>query len=274
MAAAISLPTLRRLLGARMEPRGVALVAAPAGAVALLVSAAVHVQQLVTIFHSVPGIGPLFAADAVASTVIAILLLRTRTRIAAGAGALVSASALAGLALSSMVGLFGWKEEVLRGPVVVAIVAEVVAFATLAPLVLPRPPRVELRPRTVAAAGLVAIASLHLAAAGPEWGDTRTVFWLFIGLACIAFAVAGRLALGLDRWAWRAVLMLALLPAAGYLLSRAMAVPGDPGDVGDWLNPLGVAALAVEAPLAVLAASRVARGPARERPRSTVAEMA
>ena len=30
---------------------------------------------------------------------------------------------------------------------------------------------------------LLAIAGLHIAAAGPEWGDTRGVFWLFTGLA-------------------------------------------------------------------------------------------
>ena len=46
------------------------------GAAALLVAAAVHVAQLVSIFHAVPWIGPLFAADAVASTAIAIALLR------------------------------------------------------------------------------------------------------------------------------------------------------------------------------------------------------
>ena len=91
------------------------------GAAALLVAAAVHVAQLVSIFHAVPWIGPLFAADAVASTVIAIALFGSHWRVAAALGALVSASALAGLAFSSTVGLFGWQETLLRPSVQIAI---------------------------------------------------------------------------------------------------------------------------------------------------------
>lgn len=253
----------RRLLSARMEPRGVALVAAPVGAVALLASAAIHVQQLVTIFHAVPGIGPLFAADAVTATAIAVVVVVTRARLAAAAGALVSAAALAGLAASSTVGVLGWKEAALRPPVVWAIVAEVAAFAVLAPLALPRPRRGTIPPRAVAAAGLAASAGLHLVAAGPEWDDARVVFWLFIALACGCLALVLRLAAGLDRWAWPAVLALAVLPAVGYVLSRAVALPGDRGDAGAWMTPLGLAALAVEVPLALLAVAALVR---RRRP--------
>jgi hypothetical protein len=224
-----------------------------AGAAALLVGAAVHVAQLVSIFHAVPWIGPLFGADAVASTAVAVALLTTRGRLAPAAGALVSAGALAGLALSSTVGLFGWHEATLRPSVVTAIAAELVAVATLAPLALPAPPPLAFGRRTAAAAGLVAIAVLHVAAAGDEWADARGVFWLFIGLAAVCLALAARLALGLDRWAWPAVLGLAVLPIAGYVVSRTSGLPGATDDIGDWGNRLGLATLAVEAVLVALA---------------------
>jgi len=248
------------------------------GAAALLVAAAVHIAQLVSIFHAVPWIGPLFAADAVASTAIAIALFGSHWRVAAALGALVSASALAGLGLSSTVGLFGWQETLLRPSVQIAIGSELVAFATLAPLAFPAPARARVLPRVLAATGLVAVAGLHIAAAGDEWGDTRGIFWLFMALAAVSLSLAVRLAFGLDRWAWAAVASVAGAAIVGYVLSRFTGLPGATDDIGDWANPLGLAALAVEAaliPLAVLvlrsrdsriAAERpLASGPARPR---------
>jgi hypothetical protein len=223
------------------------------GAVALLVGAAVHVAQLVSIFHAVPWIGPLFAADAVVSTGVAVALLATRGRVAAIAGVLVSAGALVGLAVSSTVGLFGWQEATLRPSVVTAIAAELVAVAALAPLSLPAPSRIARMWRAQAGAGLVAVAVLHVAAAGDEWGDARGVFWLFMALAGACLALASRLALGLDRWAQPAVLGLGLVPIAGFVVSRTTGLPGATDDVGDWANSLGLAALVVEAALVVLA---------------------
>ncbi|HEX5617982.1 MAG TPA: hypothetical protein VFX51_06155 [Solirubrobacteraceae bacterium] len=221
-----------------------------AGAAALLVGAAVHAAQLVSIFHAVPWVGPLFGADVVVSTAVAVALLATRGRLAPAAGAAVSAGALAGLAVSSTVGLFGWQEATLRPAVVIAIAAELAAVAALAPLALPAPPsRAGLVWRAVAGTGLVAIAALHIAAAGDEWGDTRGVFWLFMTLAGVCLAVAARLAIGLDRWARPVVLALALVPIAGYVVSRTTGLPDATDDVGDWGNTLGLAALAVEAAL-------------------------
>ncbi len=225
------------------------------GAAALLVAAAVHVAQLVSIFHAVPWIGPLFAADALVSTTIAIALFGSHWRVAAALGALVSASALAGLALSSTVGLFGWQETLLRPSVEIAIGSELVAFATLAPLAFRAPASAWVVPRALAATGLVAVAVLHIAAAGDEWGDTRGIFWLFVALAAVCLALAVRLGFGLDRWAWAAVSTVAGAAIVGYVLSRTTGLPGATDDIGDWANPLGLAALAVEAaliPLAVL----------------------
>jgi len=41
--------------------------------------------------------------------------------------------------------------------------------------------------------------------------------------------------------------------AAGYILTRSVPVPGDTGDDGNWLEPLGVAALMTEVVVAILA---------------------
>jgi hypothetical protein len=246
------------MLAARIPDGRAATAAAILGAAALLVAAAVHLAQLVSIFHAVPWIGPLFAADAAASALVALAILVTRRRVAAACGALVGAGALVGLALSSTTGLLGWHEEILRSSVRLAIVSELLAVAALAPLALPAParPSARLAPRLLAGGGLAGIAVLHLAAAGDEWADARVVFWLFVGLAAVCLALAVRLAQGLDRWSWAAVWVLAAVPLAGYLASRATGLPGDTGDVGDWTNPLGLAALAVEAALIASSSAR------------------
>ena len=44
-----------------------------------------------------------------------------------------------------------------------------------------------------------------------------------------------------------------LLAAAGYILTRSVPVPGDTGDRGNWLEPLGVAALFTEGIVIILA---------------------
>ena len=254
MTALTRINDARGPLVARVPAGRSASAALITGAGALLVSAAIHLQQLTSIFHAVPGMGPLFAADAAASSAIALLLLLTRSRVAAAAGALVSAGALAGLALSSTVGLLGWVEAALRPPVVWAIAAEVVAVATLAPLAVPTPlvARAANRARTLAVVALIGVAGVHAAAAGEEWTDARGVFWMFVALIAASLAMAVRMAFGLDRWAWRAVLALAVLPTAGYVLTRTTGVPGDRGDVGAWVSAFGIAALALQAALAGL----------------------
>jgi len=239
-----------------------------AGAAALLVGAAVHAAQLVSIFHAVPWVGPLFGADVVVSTAIALALLTTRGRLAPAAGAVVSAGALAGLALSSTAGIFGWHEATLRPAVVIAIAAELIAVGTLAPLALPAPPAVTRRWRAAAGAGLVAVAVLHVAAAGDEWDDARGVFWLFMALAGVCLALAGRLAIGRDRWAAGAVLGLALAAIAGYVMSRTTGLPGATDDIGDWGNAFGLAALGVEATLVALAMPQVTLSTSSTRVRS------
>ena len=81
---------------------------------------------------------------------------------------------------------------------VIAIASELVAVAALAPLALPapRPAATAITARGLAAAGLLAIAALHVAAAGEEWADNRTIFWLFMALAAACAALALRLAQG------------------------------------------------------------------------------
>ena len=46
----------------------------------------------------------------------------------------------------------------------------------------------------------------------------------------------------------------AILQHEDRVLTRSVPVPGDPGDVGNWLEPLGVASLITEGVVVILAA--------------------
>jgi hypothetical protein len=124
--------------------RAMALPAArAAGAVALLVTGGVHYEQYtVAHFSVIPTIGSLFLLNFIAASVLGLILLlpirRTagRARLlsdaaAAMAGIGVAAGALTALMISEQTPLFGFTEQGYRLEIVIAIVAEAVAIASL-----------------------------------------------------------------------------------------------------------------------------------------------
>lgn len=102
------------------------------GAVMLVVEAAVHVQQFVSLFHAVRWIGPLFLANSAACIGTVAGLAQKRSRpLAALAGIGISAGALGSLVLSYGPGLFGWMEGGWRTALSVALVSELGAVLAL-----------------------------------------------------------------------------------------------------------------------------------------------
>jgi hypothetical protein len=102
------------------------------GAVALAGEAAVHVQQYISVIHTVRWIGPLFLVNAAACAVVVLGLAVPRTRVlAALAGVVTSALALASLVVSYGRGLFGWYEAGFRTPLAWAVVTETGAVILL-----------------------------------------------------------------------------------------------------------------------------------------------
>jgi hypothetical protein len=78
-----------------------------------------------------------------------------------------------------------------------------------------------------------------------------------MALAAVCAALGLRLAQGDDRRTWAAVSAIAATTLAGYVLSRTTGLPGARDDIGDWANPLGLAALAVEAALVAVAVTHL-----------------
>jgi hypothetical protein len=107
--------------------------------------------------------------------------------------------------------------------------------------------------RATAAIGLMGVGIIH---ALEIQGQLSGAAWLTAGFCLLAVAAP---ACGLWLLArpgplpWLSGGLLCLSAALGYVLTRSTPMPGDAGDVGNWLEPLGVTALIVEVIVVILA---------------------
>jgi hypothetical protein len=98
---------------------------------------------------------------------------------------------------------------------------------------------------------------------------------MYVGLMLSCLFAAAALVHGNLREAWLAALALPAAAIAGFTLTRTVGLPQATEDIGNWSEPLGLAALFVEG--AVIATSAYALAvlhPVRalvRRPRSTLA---
>jgi len=108
--------------------------------------------------------------------------------------------------------------------------------------------------RAVAAIGLMTVGIIH---ALEIQGQLSGAVWLTVGFCLLAPAgtAAGLWLLARpSALAWGFSGLVCLSAAAGYILTRSVPVPGDTGDDGNWLEPLGVVALMTEIIVVILAA--------------------
>ena len=110
-------------------------------------------------------------------------------------------------------------------------------------------------PLLVLGAGLaLAIAIIHLQDQGGLLGD-QSPLWLKYGyyMVEITSTISAALIIRGKTIGWFLGLASSIGPMTGYLMSRTVGVPGDPGDVGNWGYLLGTVSLVVEGSFIVLA---------------------
>jgi hypothetical protein len=100
--------------------------------------------------------------------------------------------------------------------------------------------------RAALAVGLAGIALIHLLDSIGKYGETRYIFWLYIGLMVASLATAAAVLFTRSRAAFLAAAALAAGAIAGYVLSRTTGLPNATDDIGNWTEPLGLASLFVE----------------------------
>jgi peptidoglycan/LPS O-acetylase OafA/YrhL len=122
----------------------------------------------------------------------------------------------------------------------------------------------EIVTRSVAAVGLAGIALIHLLDSLGKFQETPYMGWMYVGLMLSCLALAATLLHTHAREAWLATIALPASAIVGFVLTRTTGLPQAHGDVGNWSEPLGLAALFVEgAVIAIAAYALAALHPAR-----------
>jgi hypothetical protein len=94
--------------------------------------------------------------------------------------------------------------------------------------------------------GLLGVAMIHFVDLPKTWREKPLIGALFLALIIGSVLVAGVLVTN-PRRGWRAAGVLSALALAGYAVSRTWGLPTSTGDIGNWTEPLGLAAIFVEA---------------------------
>jgi len=116
-------------------------------------------------------------------------------------------------------------------------------------------------PILVVGAGLaLAIAVIHLQDQGGLLGN-QSPMWLKYGyyMVEITSTISAALIIRGKTFGWLLGLASSIGPMTGYILSRSVGLPGDPGDVGNWGYLLGTVSLVVEGSFFVLAVTCLMR---------------
>ena len=107
--------------------------------------------------------------------------------------------------------------------------------------------------RALVASGLLAVALVHVLDLPGKWQETRWMAYAFTALIATCLLLAELTLRVANRVIWPVVAIVAAGPVAGFVLTRTVGLPGATDDIGNWLEPLGLASLFVEVVTAGLA---------------------
>jgi hypothetical protein len=100
--------------------------------------------------------------------------------------------------------------------------------------------------RAAAVVGLAGIAVIHLIDSIGKFHETPYLGWMYIGLIVACLGAAGALVRWHVREAWLVAIALPAAAIVGYVLTRTTGLPQAKDDIGNWTEPLGLAALFTE----------------------------
>ena len=117
--------------------------------------------------------------------------------------------------------------------------------------------------RGLAIVGLLGIALIHIIDLPGKLEETPYLGGAFIALIVASLLLAIVLSQRDLRIAWLLAGALAAATVVGYVLSRTTGLPASDEDIGNWLEPLGLASLFVEGTVVVVTATALWRSSAR-----------
>ena len=101
--------------------------------------------------------------------------------------------------------------------------------------------------RGAAIVGLGGVALIHVLDLQAKLEEVPYIGYLYIGLILGSLWAAAALVRRDSRPAWLVGGAISLATIIGYALTRSVGLPGATEDIGNWLEPLGLASLFVEA---------------------------
>lgn len=100
--------------------------------------------------------------------------------------------------------------------------------------------------RATVAVGLLGVGLIHVIDSVGKYTETRYLFWMYMGLILSSLAIAGALLFTRSRLAMPAAIALVASALIGFLLNRTVGLPNATDDIGNWVEPIGLANMFVE----------------------------
>jgi hypothetical protein len=116
--------------------------------------------------------------------------------------------------------------------------------------------------RWLAAATLVASGIVHIPVIPMHLEEAPYIGYLFIALTAVCFALAAAVLLVDSILVWAAGGVVTALAVIAYVLSRTVGLPQIQDDIGNWSEPLGIAAITAETLTVLLAVVALRRAEA------------
>lgn len=113
--------------------------------------------------------------------------------------------------------------------------------------------------RSAAVMALGGVALIHLLELQGKLSEVKYLGVGYIGLIVGCVFAAAMLVHRNSRTGWIVAGGLALATFVGYSLTRTVGLPQSSGDIGNWLEPMGLASLFVEGTVVLLAAYALGR---------------
>ncbi len=100
--------------------------------------------------------------------------------------------------------------------------------------------------RATVAVALFGVGLIHVIDSVGKYTETRYLFWMYIGLILSSIAIAGALLFTRSKLAMPAAIALVASALVGFLLSRTVGLPSASDDIGNWVEPIGLANMFVD----------------------------
>ena len=94
--------------------------------------------------------------------------------------------------------------------------------------------------------GLAGIAAIHLMDLPGKFTETPYLAWAYMGMIAAAVALIERIVRNAKPIDFLAAAGLGASVLLGFIVNRAIGMPGAMGDIGNWFEPLGFLSMFVE----------------------------